>query len=237
MLLSLAVVWVLTDALKNPSTVNIRHEVKLHSSKFWAHSDTTKRIPTIFDSSYYFGYMGNLEMIRNQILDNRHIQRVLSRPVPPYHALTAEDRTRYVLSIDQDAIKKPNDTTIFGKRYKVTHVPVKLTNSSGDTLKYLSIDCSWLDIYLTDNRDIEFAKQICYKNGTFVEVVLPHHIKIVYIPILLSSNTMNQNSKFRTGMSLQKFNEKSRYFDFDIFAYLLRPETRDIIWSNEVVIQ
>ena len=97
------------------------------------------------------------------------------------------------------------------------------------------MDCSWLDIYFTNNNKIEFAKQICFKNEPWIKIILPHHTESIIIPIILNKGQNNFNRNFRIGMSLQKFIDKSQLFDFDAFKYMLRPETGNMIWSNEVV--
>jgi hypothetical protein len=232
--ISISVIWVLNDSFKNTSVTNINDKLKPASLK-----DTLvkQKLPLYTDSaSYYSGYLGNLEPIRNQILNGKHIDSLLKRPLPIYYALTDKDKKKYVLNIDQNTIKKPGDTLIFGKKYLVTSLTVRFTNYSKDTLKYLSMDCSWLDSYFTDNKTIQFAKQLCFKNEPCVKTIPPHHTVNIYIPIVLKTNASHLSLKFRIGMSLEKFVNYKQFWDFDAFIYMLRPETTNIIWSNEVSI-
>jgi len=186
------------------------------------------------DTTLYSGFMGNFEVVRNQILNRKRIDSLLKTPVPLYYALTKEDRKQYVFSIDQNAIKKAHDTTIFRDKELVIDMPLKFTNYSDDTLEYLSMDCTWLDYFFTDNKRIEFAKQICFKNEPCVDTIPPHHTINIYIPIVLKRNVKIIDRKFRIGMSLQKYIDHNELWDFDPFKYFLRVETSNMIWSNQV---
>jgi hypothetical protein len=198
--------------------------------------DTTHIRPPLYrDSTLYSGYLGNLGPVRNLILNKKRIDSLLKRPLPIYYALSEKDKKDYILNVDQNAIKTPNDTVIFGKKYRVFSLPVKFTNYSKDTLKYLTMDCSWLDSYFTSNNRIEFVRQICFKNEPYVKIILPHQTWSVYIPIILNNDQNNFHRNFRIGISLQKFIKRSQLFDFDPFIYMLRPVTSNMIWSNEVV--
>jgi|GEM_PF-1100857 len=198
--------------------------------------DTGKRsnLPLYADTTLYSGLMGNYEMIKSQILDSKRIDSLLKTPVPAYYALTKEDRKQYVFSIDQNAIKKAHDTTIFNNKELVINIPLKFTNYSNYTLKYLGMDCSWLDYFFTDNKSIEFVRQICFKNEPCVNTILPHHTIRITIPIVLKRNVKIIDRKFRIGMSLQKYIDHNDSWDFDPFKYFLRVETSNMIWSNQI---
>ena len=224
------------DVFKRAGSENIYNKFASRPPKYPPNADTIKRQPAIFDSSYYSGYLGNLEMIRCQMLNPSRIDSLLKMPLPVYHALTGEDRRNYKLSVDQSAIKKLQDVIISGKKYRVTYLSLKLTNSSDDTLKYFNMDCSWLDIYFTNNAQIEFKRQICYKNGIVIKAVPPHHTESTLIPIVIKTGTNSYGHKFRIGMSLQKLIDPSPFFNFP-FVYLLWPQTQNLIWSNEVSVQ
>jgi hypothetical protein len=231
LLLCLPAILGLNGSFKNPSVVNIGNQFNSPSLK-----DTVIKhgIPMYADSSLYSGYLGNSAPVRSQILDSRRIDRLLKAPIPICYALTENDKKAYVLSIDQNSIKKLHDTTIFGEKSVVTYLPLRLTNYSNDTLKDVVMDCSWLDSYFTNNNKIEFEKQICYKNEPCVQMIPPHESSNVNVAIVLKGNESSFNRKFRIGMSLQKFISKDQLFDFDAFVYMLRPETGNMIWSNEV---
>jgi len=228
---SLLIIWILNDSLKNPYIKNINYQFK---QGFVTDTAIKSKIPLYMDSAFYYsGFLGNLEPIRNQILNSKRIDSLLKTPLPIYYALTDNDKRKYVLTIEQHNIKKPNDTLIFGKEYMATSLPVKFTNYSTDTLKYLGMDCSWLDSYFTNNKTIEFKKQLCFKNGPSVKIIPPRQTVNIYIPIVLKKNANYLKLKFRIGMSLQKFIDYKQFWDFP-FTYMLRPETCNMIWSNEI---
>lgn len=70
--------------------------------------------------------------------------------------LTASDRKNYVITIDQNKVwtlkySLPKNN-YYGK--VVLFVPMKFTNNSNDTLKYMTMSCSWEEFYLTDRKEI-----------------------------------------------------------------------------------
>jgi hypothetical protein len=221
-------VWILNTSFKKSSQVSVVNKLEI--------IDTINKsnLPLYADTTLYSGFMGNFELVRNQILNGKRIDSLLKTPVPVYYALTKEDRKQYIFSIDQNTIKKAHDTTIFRDKELVINIPLKFTNYSNDTLEYLSMDCTWLDYFFTDNKRIEFAKQICFKNVPCVDTIPPHHTINIYIPIVLKRNVKIIVRKFRIGMSLQKYIDHNELWDFDPFKYFLRVETSNMIWSNQV---
>lgn len=155
---------------------------------------------------------------------------------PIYYALTNDDRKNYILNIDQKAIKKAIDIDLVKRKNHIAYLPLKFTNHSKDTLNYISMSCTWLDFYFTNNNQIKFEHQICFSNFPVVKTIYPQHTTTIYIPILLNKNRRSINRKFRIGISLQKFISNSQLVSFDIFKYMLRPETSNLIWSNEIKI-
>jgi len=186
-------VWILNTSFKKSSQVSVVNKLEI--------IDTINKsnLPLYADTTLYSGFMGNFEVVRNQILNRKRIDSLLKTPVPVYYALTKEDRKQYVFSIDQNAIKKAHDTTIFRDKELVIDIPLKFTNYSDDTIEYLSMDCTWLDYFFTDNKRIEFAKQICFKNEPCVDTILPHHTINIYIPIVLKG--MLKSSTENSGLA------------------------------------
>jgi hypothetical protein len=224
-------------SFKSPLVTYTGNNTKSSFSKASIKTDTTKPRSILLDSTYYSGYLGNLEPVKGQILDAKHIERVLKAPVPIYHPLTNKEKRGYTLKIDESAIKRPHDTVIFKKKCLVTYISLKFVNSLDDTLKYMSMDCSWLDCFFTNNSHIGFGKQLCYKNGPIVKSIAPHGSENIYIPIVVNKGLNFHNQKFRIGISLQKFIDRKQSTEFNLFTLLLRPETSNLIWSNEVEIR
>ena len=83
--------------------------------------------------------------------------------------LTNDDVHHYILKVDSKKIIKIKDTTVFyfdrdsiqNKGYRpvkklmsFSTIPLKLSNSSDSTLTYVTWNCSWDEMYLTDNKDV-----------------------------------------------------------------------------------
>jgi hypothetical protein len=195
------------------------------------------------DSTLFSGYFGNFAdfpPVLRQMLDPKRIENHLKKPLS-YYQLTEKDKKNYVLSIDQKEIRTPVDITIRKKRYQYTSLPVKFTNYSADTLKYINMDCSWTDIYFTNNKAVQFEKQLCFKNEPHVITVLPGQTVIINFPVIMRPEERNSDQKFRIGMSVQKAIKRQVHSIDDVpdfpFDYFLRPETANLIWSNEVEIK
>ena len=159
---------------------------------------------------------------------------ILKKPLPIYYPLTSEDRKKYTLSISQNAIEKPRDTTVYGKKYVFTSFPLKLTNYGKETLKYINMSCSWEEIYKTGNSNMWVLGDVCDSNFPHVVTVGPQKSIAIKIPLVYVKGSVVSHIKFKMGMSLQKFIDDAQLFEFDPFVYLARPETSNLIWSNEV---
>lgn len=150
--------------------------------------------------------------------------------------LTALDRKNYVLTINQNKLAKLKYTPPNGKnnyyRKTVLFVPVKLTNNSNDTLKYLSMTCSWEEFYLVDKREIAgIPIEECIKNIPCTIMLPPHKSFIIRIPVI----KIQRGKKFRIGMTLIKLFKETNLLDlFSIDRSSLSKNVNYIIWSNAV---
>lgn len=164
--------------------------------------------------------------------ENRKL--ILTEPVPIYYHLTNQDRKNYILSIDQHKITKRDTPLYYQNKEKQTLllIPLKFTNNSKDTLKYISMSCSWLEFYQVNFKGMAVWGDGCDKNIPSIIKVAPHTSRMMRIPVFYKREAIAKNSKFKIGMSLQK--RISREQPDDAYTYLLRPETSNLIWSNEV---
>jgi hypothetical protein len=149
------------------------------------------------------------------------------------YALSEKDKKLYSLSIDQHKISKPRDTIIYYKKRSYLTVPLKLSNNSNDTLKYINMSCSSFDIFRTDNVSISITTHDCDTNFPMVFTVSPYKSSIIIIHIMFNSITVKTGAKFKIGMHLQKYNNNKR-LDLD-FEEILK-NTKNLIWSNTVEI-
>jgi hypothetical protein len=172
---------------------------------------------------------------------------ILKKPLTAFFpSLTEKDKRKYTLSIDQSKIKQLKDTAIyemdtlrdkgFKRKYLFTICEMRINNNSDDTLKYISMSCSWLWLYRVNNVNFRVADQFCLKNVDEIRAVLPRRSSIVKIPVITDSKT-DFPKKIKIGLSLQKFTGSDQFFNFfDPRELMLRPETSNMIWSNEVMI-
>jgi hypothetical protein len=159
----------------------------------------------------------------------------LKKPLPIYYHLTNQDRKNYTLSIDQHKITKGYTLLRYEKNdeHTLLSIPLKFTNNSKDTLRYISMSCTWWDFYRVSIKGTEFwSNSDCTKNIPSKVIVPPHRSLITLVQIVYKKGAIATNTKFKIGLSLQKSisNEQTH----DASAYLLRQETSNLIWSNEV---
>ncbi len=140
----------------------------------------------------------------------------------------------YVLNIDQDKIEKARDTIIGGKSYEFVLVPVELWNLTSDTLKYMTMTCSWEVIFTINKRSASILGWDCDSNFPIYSTVDPQKSSVHKIPILIEKTAFNDNYRFKIGIHIFKFNG---YFkNFDTFFEPSKMPINDPIWSNEIVI-
>jgi len=171
---------------------------------------------------------------------------MLRRPLPNFIPLTASDRENLRLSIDDSNISPLKQTVFGGKKCLITDCSVTFTNNSNHTLKYMTMDASWWQIYSLDNKNFELAADPwdVFKNEPVILELPPHQSVTRRIPIITLRDSF-RGQKLRIAMSVQKpwsdfYSSRFPFFDelfsFDPDEYMLRPITQNLIWSNEVTI-
>lgn len=171
----------------------------------------------------------------------------LAKIVPMgFEALAATDREHFTITISQDSIKEAKDTLCAydGKLHRGIYifVPVVLSNKSADTLKYVNMVCSRLDIFRTDKQNMQLLLLTtnCYKNGPQVFKVAPHQQTTFNIPICFLTDMDDSKpftaKNFRIGMSLFKYIE-GNMFPFNMYSLAHSAKSDNVIWSNEVVMR
>lgn len=150
--------------------------------------------------------------------------------------LTDLDKKNFILSVDQNKITKPRDTTVFwgDKKYRYVVVQVKLSNLSGDTLKYLNMTCSTYDIFTSSNKAILIGRWPCEHNIPSVYKIGPHKSYVYKFPLFLSGRP-HDNDKTKIGVYLCKHSkiEDNETFAYYLFSRQQLPENI-LIWSKEV---
>jgi hypothetical protein len=166
-------------------------------------------------------------------------QNHISTPSKTFsYKVTQQDKQSYILSVGQP-IKAKQDTFLYKmvpNNYKIRQeeqtyitVPVTFTNNSNDTLMYVSMSCSWWDIYITNNTatSILQSNEKCFKNSPVVMKIAPKSSSVVYLSIGFSKQ-LNNIIGVKIGMILQKYIGNKQEI------YLPAWHKDNVIWSNEV---
>lgn len=144
--------------------------------------------------------------------------------------LTAMDRMHFVLRVNNDKIAIVNDKN--GNYNGTLSAQVTLTNYSPDTLKYMSMDCSWEDIYRSDNNGIVLYADHsrCFKNGPVEKIVPPWQSTTVTLHFIKSLKFSAANRLFRIGMRVQKAIKWQPF----VALNLIRGAPANTIWSDQI---
>jgi hypothetical protein len=110
-------------------------------------------------------------------------------------------------------------------------VKTSITNNSSDTLRYLSMSCSWANYYVIDQRALHLPTPQCDRD-TALLIVIPPHKQQEAVLRLISLLTAKQlhNTKFKVGF---KFVQAC---DTDKASKELR-KSKNVVWSNNLVIK
>lgn len=108
---------------------------------------------------------------------------------------------------------------------------VTLINNTSDTVKYISMDCSWQESYRINSDKWKIDISICYKNGRVI-ISLPPHQSTSKILCLIKKEGISkfETMKFKIGFNFIPLNEsKNIPSKFDYFFKI-----ENIIWSNTI---
>ncbi|QEC78057.1 hypothetical protein [Mucilaginibacter ginsenosidivorax] len=140
----------------------------------------------------------------------------------------------FILSVDQTKVDVLHGPLYDGAREYYVQVPVKLTNTSDDTLRYLSMSCSWWDIYRTDHQKIKiFSPNSCYKNSPITCIVPPHQFVIRNIIVLVPKEMASVI--FKIGMTVQRKFDNGLLKDRFLLSSIA-PTDQHVIWSDYVLV-
>lgn len=109
---------------------------------------------------------------------------------------------------------------------KYLTVPVILFNNTNDTLRYLSMTCSYQQFYLLDSKMLKWDEWNCNKNIPVTLSLAPHMRSSVELKFMFV-NSYKLPIKYRVGMELVK-DEKNN----SINLLLHKKVDSIIIWSN-----
>ncbi len=136
-----------------------------------------------------------------------------------------KNQQSYTLTIKQGKYEKSDEQTFLV-------VPTTLTNNTDDTLKYLSMSCSWLQFYCLNSNKMNFNTWLCSKNIPIMLTLAPHkcidtEIKLVARQAITTSDKIS----IQIGMYLVKVENEHNLFN--LYNTFLENELKNgIIWSN-----
>ncbi len=184
----------------------------------------------------------------SDIAEIRYEAQILKKVLPFFSSpLTQEDKTKYTLNINQariKALKILGDTAMkfFDlpnrklSKYLYTICEMRINNNSDDTLKYFSMNCSWLEMYTTNDVYFKVPERMCMQNYPEAQVIPPRQTSVVKIPIVAYIKTLLPR-KIKIGLSLQRLNDDNPYdLAPGLLDLMLKPQPSNMIWSNEVTI-
>jgi hypothetical protein len=159
------------------------------------------------------------------------------KPAQSYAPLTDADRKNYIVSIDQQELRPPqmSNPGVATSRYYM-NIDLKITNNSSDTLKYLSMWCSWSDILKTDNSKLHISGNYCSADHPEVKMILPYKTDTYKLFVVLKREAVVAGTPFKIGMSIYKFINKQQLKGFNSGNPSFKDNTANLIWSNTVQI-
>jgi hypothetical protein len=119
---------------------------------------------------------------------------------------------------------------------KHTNIPVTitLTNNTSDTISYVSMSCSWQNIYTIDTKYFSILSNECKNKKVPTCIKIPPHSKEEKNLLLhIVEKNKLQNAQFKVGFH---FIEVKKYADVSTkLRELLNEE--NILWSNALELQ
>lgn len=154
-----------------------------------------------------------------------------------FYQLTEQDKYDYILTAGRPVVIKrdtgihklsPGSFKLYLQKEDVLTISVTLSNNSKDTLKYIGMQCSWWDSYEIDDPQISILQPTpCYKNGPTIKAMAPYSSSVVNLLIAVPKK-LGKSAKFKIGMILQKYVDKSQGVDFS------RSQPGNVIWTDEI---
>ncbi|MCE3229397.1 MAG: hypothetical protein K0S32_3948 [Bacteroidetes bacterium] len=139
----------------------------------------------------------------------------LATPLPPY-----------TLQIKAIESKKTDSTG-------VVLLETTLWNNTKDTLRYLTMSCSWEDIYCFSNPNVFIPPTECTKNAPTIISVLPETNAKTIFNAYLAGTSQNSQEKVKLGIKLIKVPAEPDSSGKRESIHNLE-NVKNILWSNEI---
>lgn len=108
-------------------------------------------------------------------------------------------------------------------------VSTTFTNLSKDTLKYFNMNCSWQDMYVLNNKNLNILANLCDKNTPVILKLAPNRSSTVELKLLVNEEANGSPQSFRLGVNLVPATKPRLEFSPKEFLY-----RQNIVWSNEI---
>jgi hypothetical protein len=132
------------------------------------------------------------------------------------------------------AISAQVDSSITQAHLTSVFVTTKITNESSDTIRYLSMSCSWQDPYTIDGKELVVQRAECDKNVPQLVEVPPLGV-IQVVLHLCSSKTIDElkQAPFRIGFNCVTARDSDEMF---LNLSQLR-DMKNVVWSDTMRVQ
>jgi len=141
-----------------------------------------------------------------------------------------DSEKKYILILDAGSIVKLRDLVIKKKAYSMFRVSVKLLNNTKDTLKYISMSCSWNELFHLNDKNFYIFGWPCDTNFPIIRIILPYKTAAFSLPIVKEKGSADAD-KLRVCMNLLISDKHNEHLVLSI------DKTGVLIWSNEVKFQ
>ena len=121
-------------------------------------------------------------------------------------------------------VKKGNDVFL--------EIPVILSNTSKDTLHYMSMSCSWQDFYTINTKKLNIPATDCDKNVPQRLSIPPNKSTTVVLNLTLEHYKENLPLKFKIGFDLIQLPDEEHWLTYSDNL----NEGKNVIWSNEIIL-
>jgi hypothetical protein len=131
----------------------------------------------------------------------------------------------YVLDIKLVEFKRTDSTNTL-------LLETTLWNNTKDTLKYLSMSCSWQEVYSFSNPKISIPVDPCSKNTPVIISVIPETNAKTFFKVNLNGISQGSKEKVKLGLKLIPMKDSGNVYSETVSK--LRAGSVDILWSNEI---
>jgi hypothetical protein len=117
----------------------------------------------------------------------------------------------------------------------IYNIGFQILNNSNSEVRYWTMTCSWIDLWIVDNPVLSFIWENCDHNVPDLTQILPGQIKFFSANVLYTGS-IEDTAKidFKIGFILVKKKELNDFLDIFEFSGILskkREKQKDIIWS------